>query len=80
MRRKKQKPRNIYGQVISAISDVRELHLRETKMNTRKGMKKIVVVPQGMTGEQLLLWKKTHDHDNENTSMEPEYIKKLKNR
>lgn len=83
--RQKRKPRNIYNGVIRAIPDVRELQMREKRMNTRKGMSKVLIVPQGMTGEQLKIWQDNEEKKTENRpqrvandDLEPNYIKKYK--
>lgn len=40
---------------------VRPLDQREKPLNNRKGIVKTLIVPGGMTGEQLAFWKLTQD-------------------
>lgn len=61
------------------LPDVRPLDERISKNRAkelRKGLKKrILIVPQGVTGSQLKLWQEANK---ETLSMEPDYIKKYK--
>jgi hypothetical protein len=41
--------------------DIRPLDQREKPLNNRKGIFKTLIVPRGMTGEQLAFWKLTQD-------------------